>query len=142
MESILVSACLLGICCRYDGGDCKSEAVIDLKNRYHLIPVCPEIYGGLTTPRDPAERRSAGVFSCKGADVTAQYNKGAQAALQLANLLGCRKAVLKARSPSCGCGQIYDGSFSGILTNGKGVTAELLQQHGILVFSEESLSDL
>lgn len=136
MESILVSACLLGVSCRYDGGDCRSSSVLALKEKYHLIPVCPEIYGGLTTPRDPAERVGEAVLSCRGSDVTKQYLQGAKAALMLAQTFGCKKAVLKAHSPSCGQSFIYDGSFSGVLTAGSGTAAQLLAENGISIFDE------
>ena len=133
---ILVSACLLGVSCRYNGKGELHEGVLRLGQEATLIPVCPEIYGGLATPRDPAERKGDQVLTDKGADVTAQYRKGAEAALHLARLSGCCCAVLKERSPSCGCGQIYDGTHTRTLIPGSGVTAELLLQHGIPVFGE------
>lgn len=141
---LLVSACLLGCACRYDG---QSKREQNLVNRLHQndwvpVPVCPEIYGGLPTPRTPAERQGSRVVSKTGQDVTAQYEKGAAEALELFRLTGCEAAVLKARSPSCGCGWIYDGSFSGALAPGNGVTAGLLLEKGIPVFSEETLDRL
>ena len=101
-----------------------------------LIPVCPEQLGGMSTPREPAERKDGGVWNRKGEEVTAYYEKGAKEALKLARLYRCRKAVLKERSPSCGCGGIYDGTFTRTLTQGHGVTAELLREHGIQVVGE------
>lgn len=140
-KKVLISSCLLGVNCRYDGGSNRlpDEKLKELREKYELIPVCPECYGGLTTPRIPSERRDGKVFSKLGADVTEEFTKGAEAALYLAELLGAELAILKENSPSCGCGTIYDGSFSGKLTEGDGVTAELLKKHGITVVGEESI---
>lgn len=139
-ERILVSACLLGVPCRYDGKSVPCEGVIRLKERAQLVPVCPEQLGGLATPRTPAERRGESVVTRDGKDVTAQYRRGAQEALRLARLFGCVKAILKSRSPSCGCGLIYDGSFSGKLIPGEGVTAQLLRENGVEVCGEMDAS--
>lgn len=141
-KSILVSACLLGACCRYDGKGQKNEAVAALAERYHLIPVCPEQLGGLPTPRTPAERKGERVITKDGRDVTEEYRRGAQEALKLARLFGCEAAVLKARSPSCGSGEIYDGTFSGKKCAGNGVCAQLLLENGLRVFSEETADAL
>lgn len=138
MESILVSACLLGVSCRYDAKSKPNENVIGLMKKYNLIPVCPEILGGMATPRLPSERKSDKVFSKCGDDVTKQFIHGAEEALRLANMYGCKKAVLKEKSPSCGFGKIYDGTFSGKLINGNGVAADLLSAAGIAVFGENS----
>ncbi len=108
----------------------------ELMEKAHLIPVCPETMGGLATPREPAERREGRVMTVSGQDVTAQYKKGAEETLALALAYGCCFAILKERSPSCGKGMVYDGSHSGTLTEGSGVTAELLEAHGIQVFGE------
>lgn len=118
------------------------QPLLDALPRLRLVPVCPEILGGLPTPRTPSERQGERVVSKTGADVTAAYQKGAEEALRLARLFGCRKALLKERSPSCGRGQIYDGSFSGRLIPGAGVTARLLEQEGIAVFGESQLQQL
>ena len=118
------------------------QPLLDALPRLRLVPVCPEILGGLPTPRTPSERQGERVVSKTGADVTAAYQKGAEEALRLARLFGCRKALLKERSPSCGRGQIYDGSFSGRLIPGDGVTARLLEQEGIAVFGESQLRQL
>lgn len=134
--TILVSACLLGCPCRYDGTAKADPRVLALMERHTLIPVCPEQLGGLPTPRLPSERREGGVFDRGGKDVTAQYRQGAEEVLRLARLYGCTHAVLKERSPSCGSGQIYDGSFSHVLVPGSGVAAELLAQNGITVLGE------
>ena len=134
--TILVSACLLGCPCRYDGAAKADPRVLALMERHTLIPVCPEQLGGLPTPRLPSERREGGVFDRGGKDVTVQYRQGAGEVLRLARLYGCTHAVLKERSPSCGNGQIYDGSFSHVLVPGSGVAAELLAQNGITVLGE------
>ena len=134
---ILVSACLLGCACRYDGGSKPCEAVLALARQHELVPVCPEQLGGLPTPRPAAEIQGDRVVNCQGRDVTKEYQKGAQEALRLFRTLQCDLAVLKARSPSCGCGQVYDGSFSGTLVPGDGITARLFKVQGIPVRTEE-----
>ena len=133
---ILVSACLLGVRCRYDGKSKPHPAVERLMEQHTLIPVCGEIFGGLPTPRVSAERQGARVVTADGRDVTAAYRRGAEEVLRLAKLYGCKAAILKERSPSCGSGRIYDGTFTGTLTDGWGVTAELLRDHGICVIGE------
>ena len=142
MEPILISACLLGASCRYDGGSKPVLSVEALMGRYQLVPICPEQLGGLPTPREPSERQGNTVVMRSGTDVTAQYRRGAEQALHLAQVFGCKKAVLKERSPSCGSGEIYDGTFSGHLTSGDGVTAELLKANGIEVFGESEIETL
>ena len=134
--NVLVSACLLGTECKYNQGSNESEQVKQLLEEHHLIPVCPEIMGGLPTPRTPAEVRGEKVITKDGKDVTAEFQKGAGEALRLAELYGCRCAVLKEKSPSCGSGNIYDGTFTGTLTSSDGVTAKLPKKHGIHVFGE------
>lgn len=138
-QPILVSACLLGVCCRYDGESKPCEEVIKLREKYILIPICPEVDGGLPTPRTPSERVGDRVLMRDGKDVTENYRKGAEEALRLAREYSCAAAILKARSPSCGSGKIYDGSFSGNLTDRDGVCAELLKKNGISVFTEEEI---
>ena len=133
---ILVSACLLGVRCRYDGKSKPHPAVERLMEQHTLIPVCGEIFGGLPTPRVSAERQGARVATADGRDVTAAYRRGAEEVLRLAERYGCKAAILKERSPSCGSGRIYDGTFTGTLTDGWGVTAELLRDHGICVIGE------
>ena len=142
MENILVSACLLGVACRYDGKRKPNEAVIALKEKYSLIPVCPEIMGGLPTPRLPSEIRGETVIMENGEDVTDKYSRGAEETLRLARLFGCGKAVLKEKSPSCGSGRIYDGTFSKTLTEGNGVTAGMLLANGIRVAGETEIDAL
>ena len=135
-EKILVSACLLGMPCRYDGKSKPCKAVIALKEKYELVPFCPEIYGGLPTPRIPSERVGDRVLMRDGQDVTENYMRGAMAAYELCCALDIKKAILKERSPSCGKGEIYDGSFTAALKKGDGVTAELLTNKGLEVIGE------
>lgn len=136
---ILISACLLGTCCRYDGGGNKQEWAEELGRRYELVPVCPEQLGGLATPRPPAERLGDRVVTNAGSDVTDAYEKGAAEALALARLLNCQAAVLKERSPSCGRGAIYDGTFSHTQVPGNGVTAQRLLEAGIPAYGESQV---
>lgn len=136
---ILISACLLGTCCRYDGGGNRQEWAEELGRRYELVPVCPEQLGGLATPRPPAERLGNRVVTNTGSDVTDAYEKGAAEALALARFLDCQAAVLKERSPSCGRGVIYDGTFSHTQVPGDGVTAQRLLEAGIPVYGESQV---
>ncbi len=136
---ILVSACLLGANCKYNGGNNLCSEILHLQDRHTLLPVCPEQLGGLSTPRSPAERKGDRVITCEGADVTQAYQKGAQEALALAKRLGAQCAILKARSPACGCGAIYDGSFTHHMVSGRGVAAQLMEEAGIPVYTEEML---
>lgn len=142
MEKIAVSACLLGTNCKYSGGNNKNEAVLRLAERFTLVPVCPETYAGLPIPREPSEIRGGRVYSKSGKDLTGEFTAGAEKALQKALENGCRTAVLKERSPSCGCGMIYDGTFTGRLTPGNGVAAALFLQHGIRVLGESRVEEL
>lgn len=139
MTTMLCSACLLGIRCRYDGAGAPDSKVLSLRADAILIPVCPEQLGGLPTPREPCERRGNQVFTASGREVTEQFIRGAEEVLRIAELYGATTAILKQRSPSCGCGLIHDGSFTGRLQPGDGVTAELLKRHGIRVLSEDDL---
>ena len=142
MENALISACLLGVSCRYDGlsKPLDADIISALQARYHLIPVCPEIFGGLSTPRPPAEiGKDRKVFRNDGINVTEAYQKGAEEALRLAKLFDCKIAILKERSPSCGSGVIYDGTFTGKKTNADGITAALLKENGILVMGESEI---
>ena len=139
---ILVSACLLGTRCRYDGASKAHPGMAALAERHTLIPVCPEQLGGLPTPRPSAERQGEHVVTKTGVDVTEQYRRGAEETLMLCKLLGCEAAVLKERSPSCGRGEIYDGTFTRTLIPGDGVTAELLAAHGITVYGESDIEAL
>ena len=138
-EKILVSACLLGIDCKYSGGNNLNEKVLEYIKDYEVIPVCPEIMGGLSTPRPPSERIGDKVLNNQGTDVTNEYTKGALETLKLAKLFNVKKALLKAKSPSCGKGKIYDGTFTSTLIQGNGVTVDLLESNGIEVISEQDL---
>jgi len=140
-EPVLVSACLLGVRCNHVGQANTSPAVVALGSTHRLIPVCPEVAGGLATPRPAAERTSDGrVVTGDGADVTDSYERGARQAVALALAAGVTRAVLKARSPSCGCHEIYDGTFTRTSVAGAGVTAEALRAAGVEVCSEEDVA--
>ena len=143
MAKILVSACLLGFPTRYDGGSKPCEAVLALAKDNTLIPICPEQMGGLPTPRIPSERQSDGktLRMKDGTDVTAQYMRGVDMALCLAELNGVDYCILKSGSPSCGKGEIYDGSFTGCKIPGNGVTTDALLKAGYKVYSEKEISD-
>ncbi|MCD7908651.1 MAG: DUF523 domain-containing protein [Clostridium sp.] len=140
--NILVSACLLGVNCRYNGGGELAPGILELMERCHLVPVCPEIMGGLATPRTPAERRDGRVVTRDGQDVTGAYARGAEEAVRLAKLYRCRCALLKERSPSCGSGRIYDGTFTRKLIPGDGVTAARLREEGVTVYGESAIRQL
>lgn len=137
--TFLVSACLLGVGCKYTGGSNLCPRILALAGRHTLVPVCPEQLGGLPTPRPPAERRQDRVVTHCGRDVTASYALGAREAVRLAKLLGAEAAILKARSPSCGCGAIYDGSFTHTLIPADGLAAAALKAAGLPVYTEENL---
>ncbi len=136
---IIVSACLAGLKCRYDGNDNACEKVIDLVRQGEAIPLCSEQLGGLPTPRKPAERVGEKVKNEDGTDVTSQFCKGAEEVLKVAKMTNCKKAILKANSPSCGSGTVYDGTFSGNYTQGDGILAELLKANGIKIISEKDI---
>ncbi len=142
--NILVSACLLGAACRYDGASKPNEKILSmLKNPvFNLIPVCPEILGGLPTPRPPCEISDGRVVTQSGENKTMEYERGADEVLRLAKLFNCRLAILKENSPSCGSGKVYDGTFSHALTDGDGITASLLKANGIRVVGESELAGL
>lgn len=141
-EKLLVSACLLGENCRYSGGNNYCPAAAALGERYELIPVCPEVLGGLPTPRAPSERAGERVTARDGTDVTAAFRLGAERTAEIARSGGVRRALLQERSPSCGCGTVYDGTFSGTLTAGRGVTAALLEKNGVEVYESTRISAL
>ena len=135
----LCSACLLGAKCRYDGESKPDKKVLELAKKEVLIPVCPEQLGGLSTPRIPSEQIRDKVINKLGNDVTQQFKRGAKEALKIAKIFNIKEAILKQRSPSCGCGQIYDGTFLGNVIDGNGVTTKLFKQNGIKVMTEEDL---
>ncbi len=141
LKNIIVSGCLIGNKCRYDGSTNKDLREI-LKDKCNIVAVCPEQMGGLSTPRVPAERIDDKVINKEGLDVTKEYTLGAKIALKLAVKNNCRIALLKAKSPSCGSNEIYDGTFSHTLIKGDGVTADLFKRNGIKVYTENELNEL
>ena len=146
---IIVSACLAGVNCKYNGGNNYNKHVAAMVARGEAIPVCPEQLGGCPTPRQPCEIVSgtgadvldgnARVINKEGKDATCEFIKGAREALKIAELIGVKEAVLKDRSPSCGHGLICDGTFSGRVIEGNGVAAELLRRNGVKIISESEL---
>lgn len=138
-EKILVSACLLGIDCKYSGDNNLNEKVLSYIADKEVIPICPEILGGLSTPRPPSEIIGERVMNNENKDVTKEFQKGAKEALKLAKLFNVKKALLKAKSPSCGCGKIYDGTFSRTLIDGDGITTRLFKENEIEVITEIDL---
>jgi len=146
---ILISACLLGVNCKYDGKNNLKEEIIKHFNKKKIVPVCPEQLGGLATPRLPAEIKGgdgadvlngqASVITVDGVDVTEEFIRGANETLKILKSLGITEAILKSRSPSCGVGKMYDGSFSSTLISGNGVTSALLIKNGIEVYSDEEI---
>lgn len=146
---IIVSACLIGVNCKYNGENNYNDKVKEFLKNKQYIPICPEQLGGLTTPRNPSEIDNMGgqevlkgnskVISCKNEDVTDNFIKGAKESLKIAKLFDCKQALLKEGSPSCGCNFIYDGTFKGNKISGMGVTAALFNANNIEVFSEKEL---
>lgn len=134
----LISACLCGQACRYDGQARPATALARLVEQGLALSICPEVDGGLPIPRTPCERQAGRVIDQNGQDRTQAYQAGAEHALALAQKYHITTAILKERSPSCGSSQIYDGTFSHTRIPGMGVTAELLRQNGITVYSEEN----
>lgn len=135
---LLASACLLGINCKYNGKNNKNNKILELLKDHDLIPVCPEILGGLPIPRIPSEIQNNKVITKDGRDVTKEYQKGAEETLKIAKLYDCEIAILKEKSPSCGCGKIYDGTFTTNLISGDGITARLLKENNIKIIGETS----
>lgn len=151
-EVVLVSSCLMGLNCRYDGKHNYHREISLSGDEYILIPICPEIEGGLDTPRTLCEIQEgsgldvllekAKIINKNNQDVTQYFIDGAYKTLEMAELYGIKHAIFKARSPSCGCGMIYDGSFTGKLRSGDGITAALLKNHGINVYTDEFVSNM
>ena len=137
MKRVLISTCLLGLKCRYDGLSKENKDIINMLDQFEFIPVCPEVFGGLPTPRVPSEINDKRVINKDGFDVTSNYLRGAEETLRLCRLYNVDTVVLKSKSPSCGKGLIYDGNFSGNLVEGNGITTQLLLDNGIKVFSED-----
>ena len=138
---IIVSACLAGMFCRYDGETRGDPRVEEMVRRGLAVPFCPEAMGGMSTPRDPCEIRDGRIFDNKGVDWTVEFERGAAEGLRLARMYGCTSAILKARSPSCGSGTVYDGTFTSARIPGDGVFARLLKENGFTVRSEEDLAE-
>ena len=149
VKKVLISACLLGVKCRHNGRDSKSDEAMEKLGGDELVPVCPEQLGGLSTPRPPAEivggdgadvlDGCASVITVEGQDKTSEFLGGAHQTLEIAKSHHATHAVLKSKSPSCGCGQIYDGTFTGEIGDGDGVTAALLRRQGIQVMTEADI---
>ena len=142
MEKILISACLVGDKTKYDGKSNYNPKIKDLLEKYELVPFCPEVEGGLRTPRNPSERVKDRVKMNNGKDVTKNFVTGAELAVNICLYLGIKVAILKENSPSCGTHKIYDGTFSNKLVDGMGVTAEVLKRKGIKVISEDEIDTL
>lgn len=141
-SNIAVSACLLGEPCRYDGASVPCAAVIELAKTHGLVSVCPEQLGGLPTPRTSSEIQPNGrVVDRAGVDRTEAFKLGAREALKIARENGCALAVLKSRSPSCGVHQVYDGTFTGTIVPGEGVTAAEFRQAGLQLLDEIDVSN-
>lgn len=136
MEKVAVSACLLGYNCKYNGENNFCLKIINLEDKYELIPICPESFGGLRVPRVPSEIKEGKVYSRTGNDVTDHFIKGANSAYEIIKENNIKYAILKSNSPSCGVGMIYDGTFSGNLIPGDGITSKLLKEKGIILFTE------
>ena len=136
---LLISECLCGVSCRYDGKDNLIEQLPLLQDTFELVTVCPEVLGGLSTPRDPAERLGKHVCTVNGIDVTKEFLKGAQITSYIAIQQGCKQALMKSKSPSCGYKRIYDGTFSKTLRDGHGCTVEALLMNNIEVYTEENI---
>ena len=139
MERILISACLVGDNVKYDGGNNKNPLIDKLLEKYELVPFCPEVEGGLSTPRHPSEQRGDLVVNDLDEDVTEQFERGAELAYNICLFLKIKKAILKERSPSCGVHHIYDGSFSHKIIEGSGVTAKYLKEKGISIYNEDEI---
>ncbi len=142
MEKILVSACFLHEGYKFNGGTNINENIIKLREKYEFVLICPEVFGGLSTPRNPSEIVGSKVLNNIGEDVTEAFTRGAYKSLVLARENGCKIAILKSRSPSCGKGYIYDGSFSHIVVEGDGVAAKLLMDNGIVVYTEDEIEKI
>lgn len=141
MKKILVSACLCGEACRYDGKSCliTDKHFLRLKDQGRLVPVCPEQLGGLDTPRNPCEIKDGRVVSNIGCDCTEEYMRGAKKALEIAKANNVGFCILKSKSPSCGSKNVYDGTFSGRIIPGIGITAKLLSKNGFTVYDENQI---
>lgn len=135
----VVSACLAGLNCKYNGGNNACQAIVKLVREGKALPICPESLGGLPCPREPSERTGNEFFSYSGKNVTKEFERGATLALEQALRSGAKRAIVKSRSPSCGYREIYDGSFSGKLCNGNGLWTEYLLKNGFNIYTENDL---
>lgn len=144
MQNVLISACLLGVDCKYNGSNNKldDETINSLKEKFNLIPVCPEIMGGMPTPRNPIEITDGKVFDYDGGEFTKEFEKGSEEVLKLAKLYDTTIAILKENSPSCGSNYIYDGTFNHQKIKGKGIAALKLSKENIKLFTEENVKIL
>lgn len=142
MEKIIISACLLGENVKYNGLNNYNPLILKLKEKYELIPICPEVFGGLSIPRDPSEIKGNIVISSKGLDVTSNFNNGANKSLKIAIDNNIKIAILKDGSPSCGSSYIYDGTFNHKKINGLGITAKLFEENNIKIYSENEIEEL
>lgn len=143
----IISACLAGVNCKYNGGNNLYKEIEQLVREGKAILVCPEQLGGLSTPRLPSEiitdnKGNKRVINKKGEDITENFMKGGLETLRIAKLVNAEAAIFKARSPSCGCGQVYDGTFSGKVKEGNGITTDMLLEHGIKVYTEEEFINM
>ncbi len=146
IDLVLVSSCLAGVKCKYNGGDNKLNEIDTLVESGRAILLCPEVLGGLPIPRPPCEivtngRECKAIVDSEGGDFTEEFMTGAQKTLEIVKLLGIKSAILQPRSPSCGFGEIYDGTFSGKMIEGNGVTAELLSQNGVKVYNDKNFDE-
>ncbi|MBP5694793.1 MAG: DUF523 domain-containing protein [Bacilli bacterium] len=142
METILVSACLLGDNVKYNGGNNYDSRVEKLKELYNIVPICPEVFGGLPTPRIPSEIKNGTVINKEGKDVTFNFNDGAHKVINIVNYLHIKKALLMDRSPSCGVTRIYNGRFNNTLIDGMGYTAQLLKEKGLKLYTLDTIDEL
>ena len=138
---IIVSACLLGDNVKYNGENNYCEDLANFLKNYEVIRVCPEVMGGLTIPRSPSEKKGERVINSENIDVTKEFEIGASKTLEIALKNNVKIAILKKNSPSCGCGKIYDGTFTHTITNGDGITTTLLKKHGIITLNEDNYKD-
>ena len=138
---LIVSACLIGLNTKYNGGNNFNKEVLNALKNYIIVPLCPEQLGGLPTPRPPAEIIGARVMNINGVDVTQNFLHGAEETLKFARMFNVKAAILKEGSPSCGVHYIYDGTFSSVKITGSGITASLLRKNGIKVFSENDIEE-
>lgn len=142
MEKIIVSACLLGDKCRYDGHSNYVPLIKELKEKYEIIVICPEVNGGLSIPRIPSEIKGDRVINKKGKDVTKYFDKGVDYVMQVVKYFNIKKAVLKEKSPSCGVHYIYDGSHTGKVIDGQGWLTRKLVEFGVSIYNENEIEEL